>query len=190
MIFSCYVGHFWIPCCLHSPFSKSCCLDPLVEFLGLRDSLNQYFWELCASSFPQLWFHVARLEEQYSFKATCVFFSHSLSTPSTVLRMGFGNWAALKIKMGEKLTLIYNTITSLILHLYCTPANKEDQEYNKIVEQQTGVPKLWLLWAWLPSSKLFNPCRMLLWNVLVEVLVRDAGTCVLFAPGKKIYKCI
>lgn len=153
--FSCSTGKFQIPCCLHFTFLKSCCVVPVVEFLSLRDSLNQYFWEVCASSFPQLWFHIARLEEQYSFKATCVF-SHSLATLSTVLRIGFGNWAALETKTGEIYSFIIyyiwvkythslyindifisSAIISLILHLYCTPADKEDQEYHKVVEQQT-----------------------------------------------------
>lgn len=36
-----------------------------------------------------------------------------------------------------KITLIYSAITFLILHLYCTAVNKEEQECYKLVEQQT-----------------------------------------------------
>lgn len=153
---------FQIPYCLCFPFLKSCFLIPVAEFLSLRGSLNQYFWEVCGSSFPQLWFRIARLEEQYSFKATCVFFSHCLGTPSTVLRMGFGNWAALKTKMGEKL---YSFIVPSLL---CTPANKEDQECHELVEQQTLSQShdFYVLDFQVPSCSMFvgSCCQLFCWR--------------------------
>lgn len=158
--FTCYAGHLQIPCCrcLHFPFLKSCCLVPMVEFLGLRDSLKQYFWEVCASSFPQLQCHIARLEEQYSFKATCVFFSCSLGTPSTVLTMGFENWAALKTKIGEKLysSIVPSLLWSLMLHT--SKHGRSKMSWTSIATN--SVPKPWLLWAWLqvPSCSMFVGC--------------------------------
>lgn len=181
--FSCCVGNFQIPCRLHFPFLKSCYLVPMVEFLSLRDSLNQYFWEVCASSFPQLWCHIARLEEQYSFKATCVFLSCCLGTPSTVLRMGFGNWAALKTKMGEKLYsfIVPSLLWSLMLH-----TSKQGRSKVSWSSKATNCPKAMIAMGLTSSSKLFNVYRMLLSSVLLEVLVRGAGIC----AGKEIYKCI
>lgn len=95
-------------------------------WVSWSESLNQNFWEICASS------SAARLEEQYSFKATWVFFSCSLGTPSTVLRMGFENWAALKTKMGETLYSFIgpSLLWSLILHT-------SKWECHELVDQQT-----------------------------------------------------
>lgn len=101
------------------PFLKNCCLVLMVEFLSLRDSLNQYFWV-----YPLLFLSCGFILQDLTTLATCVFFSHSLGTTSTVLRMGF----ELHLKNEWKVVFIYSAITSLILRLCGTPANKEAQD--------------------------------------------------------------
>lgn len=164
MIFSCSAGHFQTLSCLHFPFFKKVLSCYYGLFPWSRDSPKKYFWEVRAASFCWLWFHVARLQWQYSFKAAYLLSNHSLGTPSTVLKMGSGNWAGLKAKMGEKLhSFIVPSLLWSYKQLYWqdwrvfTLAIRENQECHKLVLQQTlSVMKPWLCWALLPSSKLFN----------------------------------
>lgn len=121
-----------------------------------RDTYQRHCFRLCASSFPQLWFRVARLQQQYCFKALIIPLAHH------PLWWGWElSW--IKNQTGGKFTCVYSAIISLILQtvvltwLKGLHMSKQGRaRWHKLLQRTLSLTKPCLCWALLPSSKLFN----------------------------------